>query len=301
MTMYKQVDGSGNVTYTDVPTGAGDVQQLDPSGRPRPQADARAEEERKKQELVRRAIKEAKSRAPKIVQYLEYADYLRSTNPWKLQRVLNELKNDKATLHIWLALQKYPQFQPLGRAAFGMRAGEVHLGLVAEAAVGGKAERWMESVLKEMMKRDRWTPDVLGDKATTLPEKKPTYSMSRLGQYMKEDDPRRERALQNAVKARQATEAELRMAKLKGFVRVGNIFVDVGIQLLNPELANEAGYACIGSALNQAYKEDRLKWEQYKHARDLLDGGRADEIRPYLESQGIPRGDNGCPAYRGKR
>jgi hypothetical protein len=180
-----------------------------------------------------------------------------------------------------------------------MRAGEVHMGLVAEAATGGTAERWMESTLKGMMKRDRWPGyvDVLGDKATTLPEEKPTYSQSRLGQYLKEHDPRVARAAKDAVKAREAAETELRMAKLKGPVRVGNLILDAMIQELDPQKAKDRGDACIGSALNQAFKEDRLTPEQYSQARAFYDQGRYVEMRQYLESLDIARAGNGCPAY----
>ncbi len=237
--ILKVVRPDGSVEYTDTPSGAG---KLSPY---RPGMGAREGEEAAKEEatpydpkLAEKLIKEAQKRIPKISDYLDYVDYLRHRDPWAFDRVMMELqRTDPQT---WIKLQKYPQFRPLRETALGMKAGEKNLSAIAGLASGnltGSAEKWMETTLKDMMKRDGWGPyaDVLGSKATTLAKPTPTYSNSRLGQHLKVEDARAAAAAKAAAKDLEAAQGGLRAARGAAVVRSVGPLVDLGIGALNPD------------------------------------------------------------------
>jgi hypothetical protein len=238
--LFKHVGADGSVSYSDrPPADAGSTQTLRSDGR------AQSREGNQAYEDAKAYIKEAQKRGPKLVDYLQYIEYLRNHNPWKLDRVLRELQhNDPET---WLKLQKYPQFKPIANAALGLKAGEKHL--LSLPSVAGKftggAERWFETTVKDLMKRDRWGPyaDVLGAKATTLPAPPtPQYSRSRLGQYLKGEDARAAQAAKAAANNLEASRAAVRASRATAVSRVGNPLIEVGIGALNPEVFNGISY-----------------------------------------------------------
>lgn len=229
MGVYKITRPDGSIEYSDMPGGAGRVEPVGSDG-------TRAYDHKQ----VKDIIKEVQKRVPKLNDYLEYLEYLRNHRPYQLDRVLQELrKEDPQT---WLKLQKYPQFKPLNQTALGLKATETHLGpgiaVIAAQVTGsyggvtGSVEKWLETTVKDMMKRDRYGPyaPVLGSKASTLPaSKSPTYSDSRLGQYLKTEDARSLEAAKRSAKAMEASRAAVRTAKATAVTRGLNPLLDLGI------------------------------------------------------------------------
>ena len=227
MGVYRITRPDGSIEYSDVPGGEGRVEPVGSDGT-RPYD----------HKQVKDIIKEVQKRVPKLNDYLEYLDYLRNHRPHQLDRVLHELrKEDPQT---WLKLQKYPQFKPLRETALGFKAAEKNLGAgigLVRGSITGSAEKWLETTVKDMMKRDRYGPyaPVLGSKASTLPApKSPTYSDSRLGQHLKVDDVRSIEAAKQSAKAGESSRAAIRTAKAAAATRTLNPLIDVGIGALDP-------------------------------------------------------------------
>ncbi|MEO3711530.1 DUF4124 domain-containing protein [Roseateles flavus] len=287
--VYRVVRPDGRVEFTDTPQGAGTVEAV----RPGQQARTRSDEQNKQDyDEAKKLIKEAQKRIPKINDYLDYLSYLRSNSPRKLDLVLQELQ--KSDPKAWLALQKYPQFRPLRDTLVGVKAGERSLtaGLgLATGSFGGSAEKWLESSVKEMMKRDRWGPyaDVLGAKASTLPAPKaPTYSNSRLGQYLKVEDARQAAAAKQSAKELESARAGIRTARATAATRVLNPLLDLGIGALDPDVFR--GISAIeGMRLGKKLVDKGiLEPEEALELRSLMAQGKFDEARALID-QGIKR------------
>ncbi len=236
-TAFRIVRPGGRIEYTDTPSGAGAIDAITPGGRKPVEQGSSAENS---YQQAKGAIKETQKRIPKLVDYLNYLGYLRHNNPIRFDRVMRELRDSDP--QTWLKLQKYPQFRPLRETAVGVKAGTNLMGAgvgLANGNITGSTEKWMESTLKDLMKRDRFGPyaDVLGSKATTLPIKTPTYSNSRLGQYLKTEDAAAAKAAAKTAKDVKNAEAALRAAKGTAITRVFGPIVDLGIGALNPETA----------------------------------------------------------------
>ena len=234
MDVYRIVREDGSVEYTDVPSGAGQIDAVRP-GSSRCDDEARRREDTKTAETL---IKEAQKRIPKVTDYLDYLDYLRHNSSIRFDHVMDELRREDP--QTWLKLQKHPQFRPLRETVLGIKAGSNLLGAGVGLASGkftGSVEKWMESTLKDLMKRDRFGPyaDVLGTKASTLPAKSATYSNSRLGQYLKIEDARAAAAAKAAAKELESANAGLRSAAGGSVVRVVGPLVDLGIGALRVE------------------------------------------------------------------
>lgn len=287
--VYRVVRPDGSVEFTDTPQGAGTIEAV----RPGQQARTRSDEQNKQDyDEAKKLIKEAQKRIPKINDYLDYLSYLRSNSPRKLDLVLQELQ--KSDPKAWLALQKYPQFRPLRDTLIGVKAGERSLtaGLgLATGSFGGSAEKWLESSVKEMMKRDRWGPyaDVLGAKASTLPAPKaPTYSNSRLGQYLKVEDARQAAAAKQSAKELESARAGIRTARATAATRVLNPLLDLGIGALDPDVFR--GISAIeGMRLGKKLVDKGiLEPEEALELRSLMAQGKFDEARALID-QGIKR------------
>ena len=257
MGLYKVIREDGSVEYTDVPSGAGQVEAVRPG--------------ESKQDDVKQAetlIREAQKRIPKVADYLDYLDYLRHNSPIRFDHVMHELRREDP--QTWLKLQKHPQFRPLRETALGIKAGSNLLGAGVGLATGkftGSVEKWMESTLKDLMKRDRFGPyaDVLGTKASTLPSKATTHSNSRLGQYLKVEDPKAAAAAKAAAKELEMANSGLRAAAGGTVVRAVGPVVDLGIGALRVETL--AGISYI--------QGQRL-------ARDLEEQGILDQYEAYM-------------------
>jgi hypothetical protein len=223
MGLYKITRPDGSVEYTDLPSGPGPVQTAD-AGSGEAVAQPSEAERREDYERAKSIIEQAKKRIPKLKDYLEYLDYLRTYRPLHFDEVMSQLKRqDPAT---WQRLQRYPQFRPLRETAVGLKAGNNILQAATKLPTGGVAgtfEYWLEATLKSMMKRDRYGPyaEVLGDKGRPFIEKPTTYSNSRWGEFMKVEGPKLAEASKAATK-------ELQLATAMGRAAVGSTIGDVG-------------------------------------------------------------------------
>ncbi|MDR0777365.1 MAG: hypothetical protein LBE81_12120 [Azonexus sp.] len=271
MGVYRITRPDGSIEYSDVPSGPG---RIEPVG-----SDGKRSHDHKQ---VKDIIKEVQKRVPKLNDYLEYLEYLRNHRPYQLDRVLNGLrKEDPQT---WLKLQKFPQFRPLRETAFGLKAVEKNIGVgigMATGRITGSVEKWLETTVKDMMKRDRYGPyaDVLGSKASTLPApKSPTYSNTRYGQYFKAEDARAMEAAKASAKAGETARAAVRSGKAITTTRMLGPLVDLGIGALDPDFFR--GISAIkGIEIARKLEEKGIlnDYEAYMLPR-LMAAGRYDEV-----------------------
>jgi hypothetical protein len=167
--VYRVERPDGTVEFTDVPSGAGSVSPVRPgAGGKQPESRQSTYDHKQTEKL----IKEAQSRIPKVVDYMNYLDYLRHNSPIRFDHVMQQLKLEDP--EAWMKLQKYPQFRPLRETALGFKAGTNVMAAGIGLATGkftGSVEKWMESTLQNLMRRDRWGPyaDVLGSRARPPP------------------------------------------------------------------------------------------------------------------------------------
>jgi hypothetical protein len=289
MATYRVDRADGTTEYTDVPQGAGKVTPVSSNGRA---STEKAADKPYDHEQIKGVIKEIQKRGPKLIEYFEYIDYLRHNSPLRFDRVMQELqKEDPAT---WMKLQKYPQFRPLKETSVGLKAGTNILGAAAGLANGkfaGSTEKWMESTLKDLMKRDRFGPyaDVLGSKATTLPNKTPTYSNSKLGQYLKVEEAKAATASTNAAKDLSSAEAGLRAAKGTALTRMFSPLLDLGIGLLDPQVYGATANTYVEIRLKKALNDGTLTVEDYTEAHNLMAQGKFKEMQDYLRAVSVNR------------
>ena len=283
--VYRVTRPDGSVEYSDHPQGPGQVDVLDEHGRAR-------EPQPHDHQAVKDVIKEVQKRAIKINDYLDYLVYLRDHRPHQLDRVLMELKQTDP--EAWLSLQKYPQFRPLRQTTLGLKAAEKHATAVigmAGGKVGGSLEGWLETTVKDMMKRDRWGPyaDVLGSKGSTLATRTPTYSNSRLGQYLKVEDARAAQQSAQVAKDAEGARAALRTARATAVTRALNPLLDLGLNLLNPDMFSSTANITLELRLRRLRDAGVLDLEQYTEAHNLMAQGRYREMQEYLNSLGGQR------------
>ena len=202
--------------------------------------------------------------------------------------MLRELKQEDPEM--WLKLQKYPQFRPLCNTALGLNAAEKHLdagiGLIT-GKVTGSIEKWMETTLKDMMKRDRFGPyaEVLGSKATTLPTPAPPqYSNSRLGHYLKTEDARAAQAAKAAAKELENSRAAVRASRGTALTRGLSPLLDLELGALDPEVHSGVTNFSIEIKLKRALAAGLLDDEQYTTAHNLMAQGKYEEMQAYLDA-----------------
>lgn len=282
--IYRVVNADGSVSFTDTPNGSGKFEAMGSDGRARASNDSGYDHKQ-----VTGLIKEAQKRIPKVIDYLEYIQYLRDHGRfWRLERALQQLQKEDPAL--WLKLQKYPQFRPLRNTALGLSAADKHIAAGLGFATGnatGSAEKWLESTVKEMMKRDRYGPyaDVLGTKASTLPASKaPSYSSSRLGQYLKAEEPRAAQAAKAAAKELEGSRAAVRGNVATAISRPGSALIDLGLAALNPEVHSGVTNFVIETKLKKGWSSGALTDEQYTTAHNLMANGQIKEMLSYLQS-----------------
>ncbi len=284
MALYRIVREDGSVEYTDTPSGNGRIEAVRPGSNSNLRDDTEAA---KDYETAKTLIKEAQKRIPKISDYLEYLEYLRHYSPREFDRVMRELaQEDRMT---WVKLQRYPQFRPLKESLIGYKAGEKMIGAgigMATGSYSGTVEKWMESTLKDLMKRDRFGPyaPVLGSKASTLPTKTPTYSNSRLGQYLKAEDARLASAAKSAASEMESARAGLHAARGTVVTRALGPILDIGVAALNPETYGAVANTTVELRLKKAYEKGILDDEQYVTAHNLMAAGKFREMTEYLKS-----------------
>ena len=284
--LYRVTRPDGSVEYTDMPSGPGAVDTLGSRGRSSSKADDPSSDYKQGKTLV----KEVQKRVPKIKDYLDYLEFLRSYRPLQFEQVLRDLQ--RADPQTWLKLQKYPQFRPLRETAIGLKAAEKNIGAgigLLTGNVTGSVETWLATAVKDMMKRDRWGPyaDVLGAKASTLLEPVPTtYSNSRWGQYAKVEDPKALQAAKAATKAMESSRAAVRGAVASAISRPGGVLIDAGLQALNPEEGTAVTNILLRrriEALARKNPEFDMTGDAYAKARELLSQGRFGELDQYLK------------------
>ena len=284
--VFRIVDKDGKVTFSDRPAGqaGASVQPWKPgdAGKPDPRSPAKTKAE-KDYDTARQDIALARKHVPNLVQYLEYLDYLRHHSPIRFDRLMQQLQHDDP--QVWLKLQKYPQFQPLSRALGMAKAGENRLTLTVGIALGnygGSVDKWAESTLKDLMKRDGYYADVLGAKATTLPQPpRRAYSASRLGQYMAAEEPRQEAAATAVAKELQKGREGLRTGAATAFSRVGGTIIDVELQALNPERASDTAVAVLSWRIQAMVRQGAISADDEEPQR-LLSQGKYIELKKYL-------------------
>ncbi len=285
--VFRIVDKDGNVTFSDRPAGAagasvqpwrpGDPGKPDLKGAPKSKAEADYDTAKQDIALARRHV-------PNLAQYLDYLDYLRHHSPIRFDRLMQELQHDDP--QVWLELQKFPQFQPLSRTLGVAKAGEGRLALavgVATGNYGGSVAKWAESTLKDLMKRDGYYADVLGAKATTLPQPpRRTYSTSRLGQYLATEVPRQEAAATAVAKELQKGREALRSGAATAFSRVGGSIVDVEIAALDPATASSVGVIMLKRRIDTMIAQGSIDSDDEQPQR-LLSQGKYVELKKYLD------------------
>src|SRR5574343_889264 len=283
MGVYRITRPDGSIESSDAPTGTGRVEPVGSDGRPYDH------------KQVKDIIKEVQKRVPKLNDYLEYLEYLRNHRSYQLDRVLQELrKEDPQT---WLKLQKYPQFKPLNQTALGLKATEKHLGpgvaVIAAQVTGsyggvtGSVEKWLETTVKDMMKRDRYGPyaPVLGNKASTLPApKSPTYSNSRLGQHLKVDDVRSIEAAKQSAKAGESSRAAIRTAKAAAATRTLNPLIDVGIGALDPAVFSGISAIRGRQLANRLVKNGVLSLEEAEELPRMMARGEFAQAQAMIDA-----------------
>jgi hypothetical protein len=221
---YRHVDANGKTTYTDRPTTTeGQLEQLTADGRRKPQS---PQEQKEAHDEAKKYIKEAQKRIPKIKDYLDYLEYLRHHSPLRFEKVLNQLKiEDPNTLR--KLQQKYEQFRPLHNTLLGLKAGEKNLVAGVGLATGnitGSAEKWLETSLKDMMKRDRFGPYAdVGSQASKLPAAK----------HLKVEDAKTAQASKLAAAGLQESRAAVRSGFATSASRLSGVFLSVGLDALD--------------------------------------------------------------------
>jgi len=232
--MYRYKDSSSQTVYSDQPPSPSDASssvdvirngvlvKSEPAKEENPHAQAKG------------YIKDARKHIPKALVYIEYIEYLRSTDPVRYQAYLREIMANDPKAYV--ALTKAGLFQPLKphqRLSNMMDGGVGVVGdLFAGRSGSGGAVTYAEKTLADYMKKDRFLPDVLGAKATTLPEKIPHYSGTRLGQWSKMEDAKMAKTgkqLQAALAGRPVLNAASTAA-----TRVGGPVLDAMIGALDP-------------------------------------------------------------------
>lgn len=283
--LYRRVLPDGSIELTDVPQGAG-YEAVRPGQPGRPDET----QQRSDHKVVEDTIKAARKHGPKLLDYLDYIAYLRQHNPHRFDRVMRELMaNDPKT---WVALQKFPQFRPLRDTLVGVKSAEKYMGLAVDIVRGnlsGGTMKVFETTLKDMMKRDRFGPylDVLGSKASTLPPPKPpTYSNSRFGQYLKREDARQATVAKEVARELDASRKALRGAVATSVTRVAGPLLDLGTQMLNPEVAVGLTQTLLRARMDKLAVRNpdfAIDTPEYEEARSLLSQGRMGELDRLLK------------------
>ncbi|HEX8610691.1 MAG TPA: DUF4124 domain-containing protein [Telluria sp.] len=284
MAVYKIQRPDGTVEFTDRPQGAGSVSAVNRNGTTTVRERERTAEENNRE--IKFLITQARIRGAKLADYLEYLDYLRHNSPVRFDRVMRELRMEDP--QAWMKLQKYPQFRPLRESSIGIKAAANIMGAsagLANGKFGGSMEKWMESTLKDLMKRDRFGPyaDVLGNKATTLPTKTHTYSNSRFGQYMTAEVARAEVESAKVAKDLAGSQSALRAAKGTAVVRPVGAVVDVLIAALNPDALSTAAIVLLRKRMVTMLGNGVLSEEDYVRAQNLLSQGKFDAVKRCLD------------------
>ncbi|WP_156370928.1 MULTISPECIES: hypothetical protein [unclassified Acidovorax] len=212
-------------------------------------------------------IADARKHIPKTIAYIDYVEYLRKNNPVRHHQYMMDIKkNDPKTFVKLTQARIFQPLQPHQRLSNMLDAGTSVLGdLFAGRSSTGTAATYAEKTLTDYMKKDGFIPgSVLGNKATTLPEKIPTYSNTRLGQWSQKESER----LAKASKAAQTAVSGRPVLTSAGMAatRVGGSVLDAMIGALEPSAY--AGFsALLGTAAieKDLQKKGIILWPEEKY------------------------------------
>lgn len=274
--MYRYTNSSGQVTYSDtMPVSAGKLQvDVIENGKviktisSNPYDDAKS------------YINISKKHIPKTLVYIEYIEYLMKHNPVRYHTFVEEMK--LKDVQTYAKLHKAGLFGALNTGQRLSNALDLTVGVFDEVFLTGKpgtaAVKWSEKTLTDYMKKDGFLPrDVLGSKATTLPQHVPHYSSSRLGQWSQAEDVK-------AVAAAKATQKALGgrpvlTAAGTAASRVGGAVLGIGIEMLNPEVANSAGREVLRRNAKNLYEKGVIDEIGWARSQELLSQGKYVEMQ----------------------
>jgi hypothetical protein len=293
MATYKHVDESGRVTYSDYPPNSpGTVKDINA---PATSAQKTEAERKKAHKDAKDYIGYAKKYIPKTKEYWDYLDYLRNAYPWRFEQVMHDLR--KQDPEVWAKLIVIPRFQPYkltatGRSAAPIAYNNLHSGASAFKFTGS-IDKWFETTVTDLMKRDRWGPyaDVLGTKATTLPTVPPTYSNSRLGQYLEVEDARAAKAAKDSAKGLESARAAVRGAASTAVTRMGNPLIDLGIGMLDTDFARGVSAIRGAQIAKQLVSKGILDPIEGEELRSMMANFKFDEANQLI-NKGMARAKN---------
>lgn len=282
--IYRQTDANGQVTFSDQPPArAGDIETLGRDGRRTPQSKA---DSTPTHEEVKRYIKDTQKYVPKVREYFEYLEFLRSHSPARHRLMLEALKREDIQAYSKLLLR--PEFRPLKETAFGWRATERNVTAAASVVTGkftGSVEKWLETTVQQMMKQQRWGgyADVLGDKATTLATKAASASNTHWGKFVLSEEPKMASARKAARVGLEASRAAIRSGLAASISRVGNTALGGGIEMLDAEKATSVGTVVLREKARRLFEKgvlDASDWEETQH---LLSQGKYKEMQKLMD------------------
>jgi hypothetical protein len=261
------------------------VALLIPTTRPTPRAQSRTSTRQRKaaHKDAKDYIGYAKKYIPKTNEYLDYLDYLRNAYPWRFEQVMQDLR--KQDPEVWAKLIVIPRFQPYKLTPLGRSAAPIaYNNLNSGARFTGSIDKWFEVTVTDLMKRDRWGPyaDVLGTKATTLPTAAPTYSNSRLGQYMEVEDARAAKAAKDSAKGLESARAAVRGAASTAVTRMGNPLIDLGIGMLDTEVWSGVNNPKMAIQARKLYEKGVLTEEEWAASQNLISQSKYKEFYALL-------------------
>lgn len=182
-------------------------------------------------------IGDARKHIPKVLVYIDYIEYLRKNNPVRYHAYMLDIKkNDPKTFITLTQAGIFQPLQPHQRLSNLMDTSVYAMGDLFAGRSGSRtATTYAEKTLTDYMKKDGFTPgNVLGSKATTLPQQVPTYSNTRLGQWSKKES---ERLAKISKEAKAVTSGRpLLKAASTTATRVGGPVLDVMIGALDPQM-----------------------------------------------------------------
>ena len=229
---YRYTNSSGQVTFSDtMPVSAGKMQvDVIENGKViktidnDPYADSKS------------YINITKKHIPKTLVYIEYLEYLMMGDRRRFDNLLEEMKRkDPKTYE---KLHKAGLFRKLTTEKRLSNALDLTVGVFDEVFLAGKpgtaVATWTEKTLTDFMKKDGFLPpDVLGDKATTLPKHVPRYSSSRLAQWSRQEDARLVQVMKTTQKM--VSERPVLNASATALSRLSGSLLSFGIAALDPE------------------------------------------------------------------
>lgn len=264
MAIYKYTDEKGKTVYSDQ-SQAGDFEV--------------SRDENYK--FAKSAIGTVKTHVPKVQVYMDYIVYLRKHNSLKFHKIGAEIA--KTDIQLYIKLQKLGVFRPLPAAKgleISMEAAVKLIGGGAQSATVSAGER----LLTEYMKKDGFIKEgVLKAGSSTLPQKVPYYSNTKLGEWRKAENA----AAFEAAKSAPGLLSKLPWIKAiaKTISRLGGVFLDFEIAALDPKNASNAGVVALAFKINSMVKKNIIDIDEEAEYQKLLSQGKYAELNRALDER----------------